>query len=111
MALSRRGHRQGHLAIALGVAAVRPGRSVYFAPLADFIDSLAPADREGRLRERIRYLYPLDIIGGRALKPSDDSAHCQLLLRGAEPIGPVTEVTGIGLLRGQIGNSGKSHVA
>ena len=33
--------------------AVRAGRSVYFSPLADIIDSLARADREGRLRERI----------------------------------------------------------
>src|SRR3954470_23187918 len=45
-----------HLAVALGVEAVRAGRSVYFSPLADIIDSLAKADREGRLRERIRFL-------------------------------------------------------
>ena len=44
------------MAAALGVEAVRAGRSVYFSPLADIIDSLAKADREGRLRERIRYL-------------------------------------------------------
>ena len=41
---------------ALGVEAVRAGRSVYFSPLADIIDSLAKAEREGRLRERIRFL-------------------------------------------------------
>src|SRR6201746_2292240 len=35
---------------------VRAGRSVYFSPLADIIDSLARAEREGRLRERIRFL-------------------------------------------------------
>ena len=40
----------------LGVEAVRAGRSVYFSPLADIIDSLARAEREGRLRERIRFL-------------------------------------------------------
>jgi len=50
------GTGKSHLAIALGVEAVRAGRSVYFSPLADIIDSLAKADREGRLRERIRYL-------------------------------------------------------
>lgn len=50
------GTGKSHLAIALGVEAVRAGRSVYFAPLADIVDSLARADREGRLRERIRYL-------------------------------------------------------
>jgi DNA replication protein DnaC len=44
------------LAAALGVEAVRAGHSVYFSPLADIIDSLAKADREGRLRERIRFL-------------------------------------------------------
>jgi IstB-like ATP binding protein len=42
--------------LALGVEAVRAGRSVYFSPLADIIDSLARAEREGRLRERIRFL-------------------------------------------------------
>src|ERR1700749_3408335 len=44
------------LAAALGFEAIRAGRSVYFSPLADIIDSLAKADREGRLRERIRFL-------------------------------------------------------
>jgi DNA replication protein DnaC len=47
---------KSHLAVALGVEAVRAGRSVYFSPLADIIDSLARAEREGRLRERIRFL-------------------------------------------------------
>jgi DNA replication protein DnaC len=50
------GTGKSHLAAALGVEAVRAGRSVYFSPLADIVDSLAKADREGRLRERIRYL-------------------------------------------------------
>ena len=51
-----------HLAIALGVEAVRAGRSVYFSPLADIVDSLARADREGRLRERIRYLCRAQLL-------------------------------------------------
>ena len=51
-----------HLAVALGVEAVRAGRSVYFSPLADIIDSLARADREGRLRERIRYLCRAQLL-------------------------------------------------
>ena len=50
------GTGKSHLAAALGVEAVRAGRSVYLSPLADIIDSLAKADREGRLRERIRFL-------------------------------------------------------
>jgi DNA replication protein DnaC len=54
--IGQSGTGKSHLAIGLGVEAVRAGRSVYFSPLADIIDSLARADREGRLRERIRYL-------------------------------------------------------
>jgi len=55
--IGQSGTGKSHLAAALGVEAVRAGRSVYFSPLADIIDSLAKADREGRLRERIRFLY------------------------------------------------------
>ena len=54
--IGQSGTGKSHLAAALGVEAVRAGRSVYFSSLADIIDSLAKADREGRLRERIRYL-------------------------------------------------------
>ncbi len=54
--IGQSGTGKSHLAIALGVEAVRAGRSVYFSPLADILDSLAKADREGRLRERIRFL-------------------------------------------------------
>jgi DNA replication protein DnaC len=45
-----------HLALALGVEAVKAGRSVYFATLADVVGSLAKAEREGTLRERLRFL-------------------------------------------------------
>ncbi len=61
--IGQSGTGKSHLAAALGVEAIRAGRSVYFSPLADIIDSLSKADREGRLRERIRYLC-------RALRPS-----------------------------------------
>jgi hypothetical protein len=44
------------LATALAVEAVKAGRSVYFSTLADLITSLAKAERDGQLRERIRYL-------------------------------------------------------
>ena len=54
--IGQSGTGKSHLAAALGVEAVRAGRSVYFSPLADIIDSLSKADREGRLRERIRFL-------------------------------------------------------
>jgi DNA replication protein DnaC len=50
------GTGKSHLAIALGVEAVKAGRSVYFATLADIVTSLAKAECEGNLRERIRFL-------------------------------------------------------
>jgi len=60
--IGQSGTGKSHLAIALGVEAIRAGRSVYFCPLADIIDSLARADREGRLRERIRYLCRTQLL-------------------------------------------------
>jgi DNA replication protein DnaC len=49
------GTGKSHLASALGVEAVKAGRSVYFATLADIIGALVKAEREGRLREKIRF--------------------------------------------------------
>jgi len=49
------GTGKSHLATALGVEAVKAGKSVYFCTLADMITSLARAEREGRLQERIRF--------------------------------------------------------
>jgi len=68
--IGQSGTGKSHLAVALGVEAIRAGRSVYFCPLADIIeprsspdiDSLAKADREGRLRERIRYLCRTQLL-------------------------------------------------
>ena len=60
--IGQSGTGKSHLAIALGVEAVRAGRSVYFSPLTDIIDSLARAEREGRLRERIRYLCRASLL-------------------------------------------------
>ncbi len=45
-----------HLAIALGVEAVKAGRSVYFGNLAEIIASLEKAEREGSLQNRIKFL-------------------------------------------------------
>jgi DNA replication protein DnaC len=45
-----------HLATALGVEAVKAGKSVYFGTLADIVSSLAKAEREGQLKERIRFI-------------------------------------------------------
>jgi DNA replication protein DnaC len=68
--IGQSGTGKSHLAIALGVEAIWAGRSVYFCPLADIveprgspdIDSLAKADREERLRERIRYLCRTQLL-------------------------------------------------
>jgi len=49
------GTGKSHLALALGVEAVKAGRSVYFATLADIVGTLTKAEREGQLRERIRW--------------------------------------------------------
>ena len=50
------GTGKSHLAIALGVEAVKAGKSVYLATLAEIIASLMKAEREGTLPERIRFL-------------------------------------------------------
>jgi len=50
------GTGKSHLAIALGVAAVKAGKSVYFATLAEIITTLSKAEREGKLAQRIGYL-------------------------------------------------------
>lgn len=50
------GTGKSHLAVALGVEAIRAGKSVYFSSLADLIASMAKAEREGTLRERVRFL-------------------------------------------------------
>jgi len=60
--IGQSGTGKSHLAIALGVEAIRAGRNVYFSPLADILDSLAKAEREGRLRERIRYLCRASLL-------------------------------------------------
>ena len=56
------GTGKSHLAVAIGVEAVRAGRSVYFSPLADIVASLTRAEREGTLRERIRFLCRASLL-------------------------------------------------
>ena len=50
------GTGKSHLALALGVEAIKAGKSVYFTTLAELITSLAKAEREGQLASRVRYL-------------------------------------------------------
>lgn len=49
------GTGKSHLATALGVAAVKAGKSVYRGSLAELIEGLSKAEREGRLVEKIRF--------------------------------------------------------
>lgn len=50
------GTGKSHLAIALGVEAVKAGKSVYFATLAEILSSLVKAEREGKLAQRIGFI-------------------------------------------------------
>lgn len=58
------GTGKSHLAIALGFEAVKAGKSVFFATLAELVDSMRKAEREGKLRERVKFLsrYSLLIV-------------------------------------------------
>ena len=60
------GTGKSHLASALGVAAVKAGWNVYRCSLAELVEALRQAEREGRLLDKIRYLSrnALLITGG-----------------------------------------------
>lgn len=78
------GTGKSHIATALAVEAVRAGRSVYFIPLADLIASLAKAEREGALREKIRFLtraalLVVDEIGYLPVTPGGANLFFQLV--------------------------------
>jgi DNA replication protein DnaC len=78
------GTGKSHLSLALGVEAVKAGRSVYFSSLADIIAMLAKAEREGTLRERIRFLCRfalliVDEIGYLPVTPGGGNLFFQLV--------------------------------
>ena len=78
------GTGKSHLATALAVEAVKAGRSVVFSTLADLIGSLAKAERDGTLRERIRYLaraslLVVDEIGYLPVTPGGGNLFFQLV--------------------------------
>jgi DNA replication protein DnaC len=78
------GTGKSHLAIALGVEAVKAGRSVYFCTLADLLGQLARAEHEGRLHERIRFfaraaLLIVDEIGYLPVVPGGGNLFFQLV--------------------------------
>lgn len=56
------GTGKSHLATALAVEAVKAGKSVAFATLADIVTSLANAVREGTLSERISFLARASLL-------------------------------------------------
>src|SRR5919107_1426983 len=56
------GTGKSHLATALAVEAVKAGRSGGFSTPADLIASLAKAERDGTLRERLRYLCRASLL-------------------------------------------------
>ena len=73
-----------HLAIALGVEAVKAGKSAFLGTLADIVASLVKAEREGQLRERIRFLARnalliVDEIGYLPLSPGGANLFFQLV--------------------------------
>jgi DNA replication protein DnaC len=73
-----------HLSLALGVEAVKASRSVYFSSLADIVASLAKAERDGALRERICYycrfaLLIVDEIGYLPVIPGGGNLFFQLV--------------------------------
>jgi DNA replication protein DnaC len=78
------GTGKSHLSLALGVEAVKAGRSVYFGTLADVIGTLAKAEREGALREKIRFfcrfaLLIVDEIGYLPVIPGGGNLFFQLV--------------------------------
>jgi len=78
------GTGKSHLATALAVEAVKAGRSVAFSTLADIITSLAKAEKDGTLRERIRYLgraslLVVDEIGYLPVVPGGGNLFFQLV--------------------------------
>jgi DNA replication protein DnaC len=78
------GTGKSHLAIALGVEAVKAGRSVHFLTLAGLAGALAKAEREGNLRQKIRFfcrfaLLIVDEIGYLPVVPGGGNLFFQLV--------------------------------
>lgn len=78
------GTGKSHLATALGVEAVRAGKRVYRATLAEVVDMLSRAERDGRLPERLRFfarnsLLIVDEIGYLPITPGGANLFFQLV--------------------------------
>ena len=75
---------KSHLAVALGVAAVKAHKSVYFTTLTELITSLTQAERAGSLKSRLRYinrvaLLIVDEIGYLPIEPGGANLFFQLV--------------------------------
>jgi DNA replication protein DnaC len=73
-----------HLSVALGVEAIKASRSVYFTTLADLVGVLVKAEREGSLREKIKFLCRfalliVDEIGYLPVTPGGGNLFFQLV--------------------------------
>jgi DNA replication protein DnaC len=78
------GTGKSHLALALGLEAVKVGKSVYFCTLGELVTTLAKAEREGNLKERIRFftrnaLLIIDEIGYLPLQSGGANLFFQLV--------------------------------
>lgn len=78
------GTGKSHLATALGVEAVRAGKRVYRATLAEIIEALSRAERDGRLREKLSFfsrnsLLIVDEIGYLPITPGGANLFFQLV--------------------------------
>jgi DNA replication protein DnaC len=78
------GTGKSHLATALGVAALKAGRSAYRCTLAELVEALGRAEREGRLLEKIRFLARtslliVDEIGYLPITPGGANLFVQLV--------------------------------
>ncbi|MFX4300361.1 IS21-like element helper ATPase IstB [Pseudosulfitobacter pseudonitzschiae] len=78
------GTGKSHLATAIGVAAVKAGRSVYRCTLVDMIEALTKAEREGRLVDKLRFyarasLLIVDEIGYLPITPGGANLFFQLV--------------------------------
>lgn len=78
------GTGKSYLAADLGVSAVKAGRSVYRATLTELIETLAQAERQGRLVEKIRFytriaLLIVDEIGYLPITPGGANLFFQLV--------------------------------
>jgi DNA replication protein DnaC len=75
---------KSHLALALGMEAIKAGKSVYFTTLTALITSLTKAEREGNLVNRVRYfnraaLLIVDEVGYLPISPAGANLFFQLV--------------------------------